>query len=191
MTNRVSTGPTPAQARAITAPPGPLLVVAGPGAGKTFCLIERIRHLILDRGIPADRLCAVTYTNKAAGEIAMRLDETMPGVSVQVRRGTVHSVAVEILRAWPVEAGLEPGFGIADDAAQMAVLSAGTVSAGTISTPRMSRCSRAICPGWSAGTWSISTASWCGWPPCSTNTLPSLPGSPPGGMRFWSTSSRM
>ncbi len=122
MSTRIANGPTAAQARAITAPPGPLLVVAGPGAGKTFCLIERIRHLILERGIPADRICAVTYTNKAAGEIALRLDETMPGVSAQVRRGTVHSVAVEILRAWPVEAGLDAGFGIADDAAQMAIL---------------------------------------------------------------------
>lgn len=122
MTNRTTNGPTAAQARAIAAPPGPLLVVAGPGAGKTFCLIERIRHLILEQGIPADRICAVTYTNKAAGEIALRLDETMPGVSAQVRRGTVHSVAVEILRAWPVEAGLDAGFGIADDAAQMAIL---------------------------------------------------------------------
>jgi len=118
----IEAGPTVAQARAISAPPGPTLVVAGPGAGKTFCLIERIRHLILVQKVPADRICAVTYTNKAAGEIAMRLDETMPGVSAQVRRGTVHSVAVELLRAWPEEAGLDAGFGIADDAAQVAVL---------------------------------------------------------------------
>lgn len=122
MNDPKAVGPTPAQGLAISAPPGPLLVVAGPGAGKTYCLIERIRHLILVQNVPADRICAVTYTNKAAGEIAMRLDETMPGVSALVRRGTVHSVAVELLRAWPSEAGLDAGFGIADDATQMAIL---------------------------------------------------------------------
>jgi len=51
---------------------GPVLVVAGPGAGKTYCLISRIQHLIAS-GIDPHRICAVTFTNRAAEEIAARL----------------------------------------------------------------------------------------------------------------------
>ena len=65
--------PLDSQRRAIEAPLGPVLVVAGPGAGKTFCLIARIRHLIACEGIGPSRICAVTFTNKAADEIAARL----------------------------------------------------------------------------------------------------------------------
>src|SRR6266508_2257215 len=64
--------PLPNQRRAIEAPMGPVLVVAGPGAGKTFCLIARIQHLIAG-GIDPHRICAVTFTNRAAEEIALRL----------------------------------------------------------------------------------------------------------------------
>src|SRR5439155_1607739 len=65
--------PLPQQRRAIEAPPGPVLVVAGPGAGKTFCLIARITHLVDTLGVAPERICAVTFTNRAAEEIALRL----------------------------------------------------------------------------------------------------------------------
>ena len=65
--------PLPQQRLAIDAPFGPVLVVAGPGAGKTFCLIARINHLIETRGMAPERICAVTFTNRAAEEIALRL----------------------------------------------------------------------------------------------------------------------
>ena len=71
--------PTPAQRRAIETPAGPVLVVAGPGTGKTFCLIGRIGHLIRVLGIPPARICAVTFTNKAADEIAARLRRARHG----------------------------------------------------------------------------------------------------------------
>ena len=58
--------PSPSQRRAIEAEPGPLLVLAGPGAGKTFCLTERIAYLIERRGFDPARICAFTFTNKAA-----------------------------------------------------------------------------------------------------------------------------
>src|SRR6266705_953625 len=58
--------PLPQQRLAIEAPLGPVLVVAGPGAGKTFCLIARINHLINTRGLAPERICAVTFTNRAA-----------------------------------------------------------------------------------------------------------------------------
>src|SRR6266513_2388298 len=69
--------PLPQQRLAIEAPLGPVLVVAGPGAGKTFCLIARIKHLITTVGIAPERICAVTFTNRAAEEIAVRLKHTL------------------------------------------------------------------------------------------------------------------
>src|SRR5213080_5425936 len=69
--------PLPQQSLAIEAPLGPVLVVAGPGAGKTFCLIARINHLITTVGIAPERICAVTFTNRAAEEIAVRLKHTL------------------------------------------------------------------------------------------------------------------
>src|SRR5467141_3230962 len=69
--------PLPQQRLAIEAPLGPVLVVAGPGAGKTFCLIARINHLINTLGIAPERICAVTFTNRAAEEIAVRLAHTL------------------------------------------------------------------------------------------------------------------
>src|SRR5205085_10475026 len=64
--------PSPSQREAIEAGAVPLLVLAGPGAGKTFCLIERIRYLIAGLGLPPDRRCAFTFTNKAPGEVPDR-----------------------------------------------------------------------------------------------------------------------
>ncbi len=90
--------PTPAQRAAIEAPLGPVLVVAGPGAGKTFCLIERIGHLIGTLGIDAERICAVTFTNKAAEEIATRLTESLGARADAVTRGTLHGLCADLLR---------------------------------------------------------------------------------------------
>ena len=79
----MSAEPTVQQGRAIEAPLGPVLVVAGPGAGKTFCLIGRINHLIGRLGIDPRRILAVTFTNKAAEEIASRLHETRGPLAVR------------------------------------------------------------------------------------------------------------
>src|SRR3989442_7241710 len=69
--------PLPQQALAMQAPLGPILVVAGPGAGKTFCLIPRINHLITTLGIAPQPICALTFTNRAAEEIAGLLRDTL------------------------------------------------------------------------------------------------------------------
>ncbi len=100
---------------------GPVLVVAGPGAGKTFCLVERIRFLIDHRHVPPTRICAFTFTNKAAQEIAERLD-LHGGHEGSVKHGTVHAFCAELLRAHGAHIGLRRGFGIADEAYQCAVL---------------------------------------------------------------------
>jgi ATP-dependent DNA helicase UvrD/PcrA len=106
--------PTVQQRRAIEAPPGPILVVAGPGAGKTFCLIGRINHLIRRLDVAPRRVLAVTFTNKAAEEIAARLHETRGPMAVDITRGTLHATCLTILRDFAERCGLRPGFGVAD-----------------------------------------------------------------------------
>jgi DNA helicase-2/ATP-dependent DNA helicase PcrA len=114
--------PTLQQRRAIEAPLGPLLVVAGPGAGKTYCLICRIQHLIRHYEMPPGRILAVTFTNKASEEIATRLRESWGVAGRDITRGTLHALCLRIVRDYAERCGLRPGFGIADEDYQMAVL---------------------------------------------------------------------
>lgn len=93
-----------------------MLVVAGPGAGKTFCLTSRIQFLI-DRGFDPHRICALTFTNRAAEEIATRLG------SGDVWRGTMHAFCLQLLREFHDDAGLRKGFGVADEDYQRVILS--------------------------------------------------------------------
>jgi superfamily I DNA/RNA helicase len=99
-----------------------VLVLAGPGAGKTFCLIERIRFLVEDLEVNPERICVFTFTNKAADEIASRLGQLGRRVEL-VKRGTIHSFCAELLRELGEHVQLEPGFGIADRDDQLAALS--------------------------------------------------------------------
>ena len=117
--------PTDRQRQAIEADLGPLLVLAGPGAGKTLCLIERIRFLIENRGFDPARICAVTYTNKAAEEVAGRLTRHLGERGATVTRSTIHSLCVKVLRAEGRAIGIQRGFGIADDDYQREVLAKG------------------------------------------------------------------
>jgi len=114
--------PTSQQRRAIEAPLGPVLVIAGPGAGKTFCLIYRIQHLIQKLDIPPRRILAVTFTNKAAEEIAARLHDTRGATAADISRGTLHAICLLILRDYAERCGLRPGFGVADREYQEQVL---------------------------------------------------------------------
>jgi DNA polymerase III epsilon subunit family exonuclease len=114
--------PSAVQLRAIEAPAGPVLVVAGPGAGKTFCLIGRIEHLVRRLDVPPRRICAVTFTNKAADEIANRLRLALGAAAEEVTRGTLHGLCHAILRDHAAAVGLRRGFGIADEDYQTRVL---------------------------------------------------------------------
>ncbi len=114
--------PTPSQRLAIEADPASLLVLAGPGAGKTFCLTERIRFLIERHRFDPARICAFTFTNKAAGEIAHRLETQMGDAAARVKRGTIHAFCAELLRELGANVLLERGFGIADEEYQLSVL---------------------------------------------------------------------
>lgn len=114
--------PSASQRAAIEADAKPLLVLAGPGAGKTFCLIERIRFLLEQLQLRPERICAFTFTNKAAGEIAERLVRTLGEGAARVRTGTIHAFCAELLREFGSRIGLQSGFGIADDSWQKIVL---------------------------------------------------------------------
>src|SRR5881227_3918862 len=114
--------PLPQQRLAIEAPLGPVLVVAGPGAGKTFCLIARINHLIATLGVPPERICAVTFTNRAAEEIAVRLKHTLENRAEGITRGTIHALCLALLREHAEAAGLRKGFGVADEPYQKVIL---------------------------------------------------------------------
>src|SRR5437667_4750957 len=115
--------PLAQQRRAIEAPPGPVLVVAGPGAGKTFCLIARITHLVDTLGVAPERICAVTFTNRAAEEIALRLKHTLRDRADAITRGTIHALCLALLRDHAEAAGLRQGFGVADEQDQKVILS--------------------------------------------------------------------
>ena len=107
------------QRRAVDAGDGPLLVVAGPGAGKTRVLTERIRRLSEEVATPWS-LFAVTFTNKAAGEIRERLDD-VPGIE-HAWIGTFHSRCVQLLRRFADEATVPVNFSIADEDASRRVM---------------------------------------------------------------------
>src|SRR5512142_1658599 len=116
------TAPSPQQQRAIEAPLGPVLVLAGPGAGKTYCLVERVRHLIQAHGARPSRICAVTFTNKAAEEVVRRLHRELGHSALDVTRGTLHALCAGMLREHAELVGLRRGFGIADEEYQQTLL---------------------------------------------------------------------
>ncbi len=102
---------TPAQCEAVTHIDGPLLVLAGAGSGKTRVITRRVAHL-LRSGIPADAILAVTFTNKAAGEMRERIDALVPDSRVWV--GTFHGICARWLRTYARLVGIDPGFSIYD-----------------------------------------------------------------------------
>jgi DNA helicase-2/ATP-dependent DNA helicase PcrA len=86
------------QLAAVTAPDGPVLVLAGPGSGKTRVLTHRIAWLVQERGVPPWRILAMTFTNKAAREMRQRV-EALLGMNLKgARLGTFHAVCARILR---------------------------------------------------------------------------------------------
>ncbi len=108
-----SDGLDAAQRAAVSAPTGPLLIVAGPGSGKTRTLTHRIAHLVAAGAVPAEAVLAITFTRRAAGEMRDRLGPLLGPCARAVQIHTFHSLGLAILRAHPEAAGLAPGFSIA------------------------------------------------------------------------------
>ncbi|MEW9625518.1 DNA helicase II [Rhodanobacter geophilus] len=103
-----------AQREAVCAPPGHYLVLAGAGSGKTRVLTHRIGWLMQVERVPPWAILAVTFTNKAAGEMRARLESLIPGGTQGLTVGTFHGIAHRLLRRHWREAGLPEGFQILD-----------------------------------------------------------------------------
>ena len=110
------------QHRAVETVTGPLLVVAGPGSGKTRTLTHRLAYLVTHHAVPPSRCLAVTFTRRAAGEMRDRLRTLLPDAWEQVPLHTFHSLGLSILREHWNAAGLQRGFRIASEAERLQLL---------------------------------------------------------------------
>jgi len=127
----------PRQLEAVTHTEGPLLVLAGAGSGKTRVITYRIVHLLLDLGVPPASIIAVTFTNKAAGEMRGRIESLLWDAGVAASRpfsgfgywapssgwiGTFHSLCLRILRRDGERIGLTRGFAVLDSDDQVSLV---------------------------------------------------------------------
>ena len=119
-TGSVLDGLDPDQRAAATAA-SPLLIIAGPGTGKTRTLTHRIAHQVTELGVPAGQVLAITFTRRAAQEMRDRLAALCPGQDDQITVTTFHGLGLRILREHAALAGLPAGFGVADEAARLRV----------------------------------------------------------------------
>jgi len=115
---------SPRQKEAVEHGEGPLLVVAGAGSGKTRVLTHRVAYLIGKRGVPPHQVLAITFTNKAAGEMKSRLKAMLPDVT-GLWVCTFHAAGARILRREIEVLGYRPDFVIYDEADQLAVIREG------------------------------------------------------------------
>lgn len=119
----------PQQCQAVTAPPGPALVIAGAGSGKTRTLIYRVAYLV-ENGISPANILLLTFTNKAAREMLDRVTGLIPHDLAGMWGGTFHSVGNRMLRRHAEAAGFRAGFSIMDREDQRDMLDSVIVSAG-------------------------------------------------------------
>ncbi len=115
-------GLNPAQHDAVTTTAGPLLILAGPGSGKTRVIAHRIAHLITDASVRPYQVVAVTFTNKAARELRERVEKLLGGISGGLTLGTFHAVCARFLRIDGEAIGVPRSFAIFDDADQVAMV---------------------------------------------------------------------
>ena len=111
-----------AQRAAVTAPLGPVLVLAGAGSGKTRVLTHRIAWLIQSQGVSPHSILAVTFTNKAAAEMRARVEQLLGTPGSALWLGTFHGLAHRLLRMHWREAGLPQGFQILDAEDQLRLI---------------------------------------------------------------------
>src|SRR5687768_13631256 len=111
-----------AQRQAVTAEPGNMLVLAGAGSGKTRVLVHRIAWLIQIEGVSPGSILSVTFTNKAANEMRLRIEELLERPTGGMWVGTFHGLAHRLLRSHWQEAGLPEKFQILDSDDQLRLI---------------------------------------------------------------------
>lgn len=121
-TNTLLDGLNDAQRAAVTAPPGPVLVLAGAGSGKTRVLTHRLVWLAQNQQLPPHSLFTVTFTNKAAAEMQQRTGQLLGRNPAGLWLGTFHGLAHRFLRLHAQAAGLRADFQILDAGDQLRVL---------------------------------------------------------------------
>lgn len=109
----------PQQLEAILATDGPVLIIAGPGAGKTFTLVERIVYLITHKGVAPESLLVVTFTDKAARELTTRISNRLAELNIQFNLnemylGTFHSICLRLLEDYREFTRLKRSFTLFD-----------------------------------------------------------------------------
>ena len=109
-------GLNPVQARAVTHPGGPLLIVAGAGSGKTRVLTHRVAWLIAEQGVSPFEILAITFTNKAAQEMRQRVEALVGPVARRMWVSTFHAACVRLLRRDASRLGYKGNFTIYDQA---------------------------------------------------------------------------
>lgn len=123
MTDPILDNLNPQQYAAVTAPDGPLLIVAGAGSGKTRVITRRLAFLVRERGIRPYQIYAATFTNKAAEEMRHRVGTLAMGCNpADFHISTFHSMCARILRREASHIGLHPNFTICDDKDQQAAI---------------------------------------------------------------------
>ena len=121
-TENLLTGLSERQREAVTHTDGPLLIVAGPGSGKTRVMAHRVAYLVGEKNVPAWKILAVTFTNKAARELRERCERLVGVGSNELQVRTFHGFCSRVLRSDGELVGLKPEFTIydADDQARVA-----------------------------------------------------------------------
>jgi len=112
----------PAQREAVEAIEGPVLILAGPGSGKTRVITHRVAYLIRVCGVSPYRIMAVTFTNKAAREMEERLNRLVSGSVKDLTLGTFHAICARILRRDGKAINIDSKFVIYDDDDQISLL---------------------------------------------------------------------
>ena len=120
----------PDQLAAVTHGAGPQLVLAGAGSGKTRVITYRIAWLVGNQGVDPSAIVAVTFTNKAADEMAGRVERLLGTSPLPTFVGTFHRFALRLLRRYGERVGLAAGFTIFDAADQLALVKKALASEG-------------------------------------------------------------
>ena len=110
------------QQLAVTTTDGPLCIIAGAGSGKTAVIVQKIVYLMTKMAVPGHRICAITFTRKAAQEMIERIHQVMPAIEHRIHFSTYHALCAKILRFSLIHAQYKKNFLIIDTNQQQSII---------------------------------------------------------------------